>query len=42
MDSMVTPFIDRTVGVGLAMLTRQPGVFTRLRMPSAIRESSSL
>ena len=42
MASMVTPFIERTRGAGLAIETRQPGALTRLRMPRAMRESSSL
>ena len=41
-DSITTPFIERTRGDGVAMDTRQPGCLTRLRTPSAIRESSSL
>jgi hypothetical protein len=41
-DSITTPFFERTRGVGVAMDTRQPDFSTRLRMPSAIRESSSL
>lgn len=41
-DSMTRPFIERTRAVGLAIDTRQPGDLTRLRTPSAMRESSSL
>jgi hypothetical protein len=41
-DSITTPFIERTVGDGVAMETRQPGFLTRLSTPSAISESSSL
>ena len=41
-DSMTTPFIDRTLGVGVAIDTRQPAFLTRLSTPSAMRESSSL
>jgi hypothetical protein len=41
-DSMTTPFIDRTRGEGVAIDTRQPGFLTRLRTPRAMRESSSL
>jgi hypothetical protein len=37
-----TPFIDVTVSVGDAIEMRQPGAAARLRMPSAINESSSL
>ena len=40
--SMNIPFMDRTRGVGDAIETRQPGCLTRLRMPSATSESSSL
>jgi hypothetical protein len=40
--SSTTPFIDRTRAEGLAIDTRQPGVLMRLRMPSAMSESSSL
>jgi hypothetical protein len=38
----VTPFIDCTVSLGAARLTRQPGFLMRLSTPSAISESSSL
>jgi len=41
-DSIARPFIDRTRVVGQAIETRQSGFFTRLRMPKAISESSSL
>jgi len=41
-DSITTPFIERTRGEGVAMDTRQSGCLTRLSTPSAIRESSSL
>ena len=37
-----TPFIDVTVGSGQQSVTRQSGRLTRLRIPSAISESSSL
>lgn len=40
--SMTTPFIDVTLGPGVAMVTRQSSVLMRLSTPSAIRESSSL
>ena len=40
--SSTTPFIDRTRAVGLAIDTRQSAFLTRLRMPSAMSESSSL
>ena len=35
-------FIERTRAAGLAIDTRQSGFLTRLRMPSAMSESSSL
>ena len=41
-DSITTPFIERTRGDGGAIDTRQPGFLTRLRTPSAMSESSSL
>ncbi|MNQ55462.1 hypothetical protein D3C85_695580 [compost metagenome] len=41
-DSITTPFIERTRALGLAIDTRHPGFLTRLRTPSAMRESSSL
>ena len=41
-DSITTPFIERTRGEGAAIDTRQPDLLTRLRTPSAMRESSSL
>jgi hypothetical protein len=40
--SMTTPFIDVTLAVGAAIVTRQPSPLTRLSTPSAISESSSL
>ncbi len=41
-DSITTPFIERTVGAAVAIDTRQPAFLTRFRTPSAMRESSSL
>ena len=41
-DSITTPFIERTRGDGVAIDTRQPGFPTRLSTPSAMSESSSL
>ena len=41
-DSITTPFIERTRGAGVAMDTRQSARLTRLSTPSAMRESSSL
>jgi hypothetical protein len=40
--STTTPFMERTRGVGQHRGTRQPGFLTRLRIPRAISESSSL